>query len=154
LAKPSLQLLDIQTAADGCSLSAVLLVSPSGLRVSAKLARALLAERPTLAEHACHACGVRPFCEVIVGTTLSHLAEHLAIDLLVAHYPGQRFSGTTTWEDDEAGTMRVRVRALDGAPSAREVSGGGLQGTTNLELKASLEEAVYRALVLINNTLC
>jgi hypothetical protein len=109
----------------------------------------MLAERPSLAEHACHASGVHRFGAVIVGTTLPHLLEHLTIDLLVEAHPGIQFAGTTSWLDDEAGTMLVRVSAIAG--SAFEGSLPKQQPEWNRFLSpTALAEALQTAVVLIN----
>jgi hypothetical protein len=96
--------------------------------VDTRLARELLTLRPTLSEHACKQDGIGRFGDKIVGSTLPHLIEHLAIDLLVeqaladtsmghsAENPNgvatQRIApvfGNTKWLDKDAGTMQVTI---------------------------------------------
>jgi len=67
----------------GNSVSAAVFVCPPDLKVSEKLADTILSMRPTLAEHTCKNRGFGFFGDKIVGTTLPHLIEHLAIDFLV-----------------------------------------------------------------------
>jgi len=114
----------------GSSVSAAVFVSPKTLRVSAALAAALLAMRPTLAEHTCKQQGFGYFGDKIVGTTLPHLVEHLAIDLLVeenrqktegktepvsdasqaSHQETpQAIAGITRWLDRDQGKMQVKL---------------------------------------------
>jgi hypothetical protein len=54
------------------------------LRVDEALATAALSLRPTLANHTCKQRGFGYFGDKLPGTTLPHLIEHIAIDLLVA----------------------------------------------------------------------
>jgi hypothetical protein len=105
------------------SVSAAIRVIPCDLRVDERLAAAILALRPQLAQHVCKQRGYGCFGDKLVGATLPHLIEHVAIDLLVAdgwhstRHPAlkpeerqQRArAGTTTWLDRRQGTMRVRV---------------------------------------------
>ena len=106
----------------GNSVSAAVCVLPPDARVTEELATAVLALRPTLAEHACKQQGMGYFGDRIVGATLPHLVEHLAIDLLVEEQrhrdgdnagqtrsPRHAIAGTTTWLDREQGRMRVRI---------------------------------------------
>ena len=67
----------------GNSVSAAVCVFPQDLRVSDKLAEAVLSLRPTLAEHTCKHERLGYFGDSLAGTTLPHLVEHLAIDFLV-----------------------------------------------------------------------
>jgi hypothetical protein len=105
---PSISIEDVRTNAHTGSVSAIIRVTPPSLRVDEKLAAAILALHPTLAQHACKQQGFGRFGDKLSGTTLPHLVEHLAIDLLVdaTHHP---HAGTTTWLDREQGLMRVRV---------------------------------------------
>jgi hypothetical protein len=77
-------------------------------RVDVRLAARILALRPTLAQHACKQRGFGRFGDKIVGSTLPHLVEHVAIDLLVEDGQGP-VAGATTWLDRERGTMTVRL---------------------------------------------
>jgi hypothetical protein len=105
---PFISIEDVRTNTRTGSVSAIIRVTPFGLRVDEKLAAAILALHPTLAQHACKQQGFGRFGDKLSGTTLPHLVEHLAIDLLVnaTHHP---HAGTTTWLDREQGLMRVRV---------------------------------------------
>jgi len=92
---------------------------PAELRVGADQARAILAQRPTLAQHACKQQGLGLFGNKLVGTTLPHLVEHLAIDLLVEQQANPApIAGNTTWLDKQRGLMRVRVQLPAGEPAA------------------------------------
>ncbi|MDR2106297.1 MAG: hypothetical protein LBP24_02695 [Coriobacteriales bacterium] len=77
------------------SVHATVRVAPPGLRVSPQLAAEVLALRPTLARHTCKQRGFGLFADKLVGTTLPHLVEHLAIDLLVERMQGGGTTGTT-----------------------------------------------------------
>jgi hypothetical protein len=66
------------------SVSAVLRIEPRETRVDDMLARSVLALRPQLAQHVCKQRGYGRFGDKLIGTTLPHLVEHVAIDLLVA----------------------------------------------------------------------
>jgi hypothetical protein len=57
------------------------------------------------------------FGNKIVDTTLPHLVEHLAIDLLVEEN-ADVIAGTTTWIDHAQGVMQVKVSST--AQGARE----------------------------------
>jgi hypothetical protein len=108
---------------DTGSVSAVIRVTPHDQRVDERLAAAILALRPQLAQHACKQRGYGRFGDKLVGTTLPHLIEHVAIDILVADEQRQARrqpsgskgqqrrarAGTTTWLDRKQGSMRVRV---------------------------------------------
>ena len=112
------------------SVSAAVRVSPQNLRVSDDLATAILALRPTLAEHSCKHQGFGYFGDKLVGTTLPHLVEHLAIDFIVeenrkkpegdtAPATGasqhshdttpKAVAGITRWLDRGQGKMQVRI---------------------------------------------
>ncbi|MDR1713447.1 MAG: hypothetical protein LBR39_04770 [Coriobacteriales bacterium] len=64
-------------------MSAAVFVSPPEARVTEALAAAVLARFPTLAEHVCKSAGIGLLPERLPGSTLPHLVEHIAIDLLV-----------------------------------------------------------------------
>jgi len=102
-------------------MSAAVSVEPARARVSAALAAAALEHLPTLAEHACKGHGIGCFGEKIVGTTLPHLVEHIAIDLLVQQEAGS-VAGNTTWEDLERESMRVRLLVPDKSPAAAKAT--------------------------------
>ncbi|MDR3315214.1 MAG: hypothetical protein LBS98_01815 [Coriobacteriales bacterium] len=102
-------------------MSAAVSVEPTHARVSAALAAAALEHLPTLAEHACKGHGIGYFGEKIVGTTLPHLVEHIAIDLLVQQEAGS-VAGNTTWEDLERESMRVRLLVPDKSPAAAKAT--------------------------------
>jgi hypothetical protein len=90
-------------------LRATIRVTPPGLRVSERLAATVLACRPTLAQHVCKQRGIGRFADKLVGTTLPHLVEHIAIDLLVEEDPSRPQAGTTTWLERKQGRMIVRL---------------------------------------------
>jgi len=54
--------------------------------VSPALAEALIALRPSIVLHACKSAGTGYFKDRLVGATLPHAVEHLAIDLLVERF--------------------------------------------------------------------
>ncbi|MDR2587376.1 MAG: hypothetical protein LBC23_03845 [Coriobacteriales bacterium] len=91
------------------SLRASLRVTPPSLRVSEQLAATALACRPALAHHICKQQGIGCFADKLVGTTLPHLVEHIAIDLLVEETPSRPQAGNTTWIDHAQGRMMVRL---------------------------------------------
>jgi hypothetical protein len=98
-------------------MSAAVSVEPVHARVTAALAAAALERLPTLAEHACKGHGVGRFGEKIVGTTLPHLVEHVAIDLLVQRGAGT-VAGNTTREAPEDDSMWVRLLLTDTSPAS------------------------------------
>ena len=117
-------------------------MSGSELTVSAELAERLLERYPSLALHACksagctapHASSAKPgprlFGDHLPGALLPHALEHLAIDLLVAAYPGEAFAGNTCWLMREEQTMRVRIslpKTGDSAPVNAALSEALLQ---------------------------
>ena len=63
-------------------------VRPRNARVDQDLASAVLQLRPTLAEHSCMHRGFGYFGDKLLGSTLPHLVEHLAIDMLVEQAGG------------------------------------------------------------------
>ena len=96
------------------------------------LADELVALRPSIVSHACKSTGTGYFGDRIVGATLPHAVEHLAIDLLVEHFSkapiptltetfSPTFAGVTTWLDREKGCMRVRVGCASSKPYERVV---------------------------------
>ena len=121
----------------GNSVSAAVCVIPQNLRVTESLANTVLSLRPTLAEHICKHRGFGYFGDKLIGTTLPHLVEHLAIDLLVEgnqlgtdcdtelaqradettsrasdkspDSPSKALAGMTTWLDREQGRMLIRL---------------------------------------------
>jgi hypothetical protein len=99
-----------ETTIGGDSVSAAVCVTPPNLRIESTHAASVLAIRPTLAQHACKQQGFGCFGDKLVGTTLPHLVEHLAIDFLVEEGTALLpVAGTTNWLDRELGTMRVRI---------------------------------------------
>jgi hypothetical protein len=139
---------------------AVIRVVPADLRVDEALAAAVLALRPTLARHTCKQRGFGLFGDTLIGTTLPHLVEHVAIDLLVederretrraqAAQAGPQASrpraGTTTWLDRERGVMEVRLScASDGDTGV---------GDTNATDAEVTRVAIIRAVTLVNTLL-
>lgn len=120
-------------------------MTPPHLRVDEKLAEAILARRPTLAQHVCKQRGFGFFGDKLVGTTLPHLVEHVAIDLLVADERQQGIglsrprAGATTWIDREQGTMKARLSHLDGAH------------TTAIAAPDDTCTAITRAVAMVND---
>ncbi len=70
---------------------------------------------PTLPYHACASGGVGVFRDKMRESSLPHLAEHVAIDLLVKTYSaeGVGFAGNTVWLDKSRNLMRIRVSYQD-----------------------------------------
>lgn len=82
----------------------------------ARLAQALLAERPSLASHTCVNERGPLFGSVIEHTSLPHVLEHLIIDEQVRDsrsLADSTFVGTTEWLDEAAGLARVEVNFTD-----------------------------------------
>ena len=82
------------------------------LTITPEATELLLQRYPSIAQHAC-----KPslFKNHLPGALLPHTMEHLAIDLLVASYPGEVFAGNTQWLSREEQTMRIRISlAKDG----------------------------------------
>jgi hypothetical protein len=87
------------------------------------LATTVLRLRPTLAEHACRHRGFGCFGDKLLGSSLPHLVEHLAIDMLVEQARGgareggggqaeassRSIAGNTRWLDRPNGVMSVMV---------------------------------------------
>jgi hypothetical protein len=138
-----------QLSHDGVSTCAVIRVKPLGARVDEGLAAAALACRPTLAEHACKQRGFGRFGDGLLGTTLPHLVEHIALDLLVEDVrtagggedggvPSPPLcapivlpiAGNTVWADRRQGLMKVRVSA--GTPSAAAAAAAALRRAVTL----------------------
>ncbi|MDR3053398.1 MAG: hypothetical protein LBU48_06020 [Coriobacteriales bacterium] len=152
-----LELLGLETS--GSSIKARLRVLPATRRVDATLAAAVLALRPTLAQHSCKQRSIGLFGDKIVGSTLPHLVEHLAIDLLVESccqpkavpktkrqgikgcdsLPAKSagllpIAGATRWLDREQGIMQLRVSC---APQSAELT----------------RQAIVRSVELVNSLL-
>ncbi|MCL1879498.1 MAG: hypothetical protein FWF71_02600 [Actinomycetia bacterium] len=89
-------------------------------------AKELLSRFPHLADHACRQCGYGRFGDKIIGASLPHLCEHLAIDLLVSEQLAvgsrQLVAGNTVWLDKGQRLAKVRLRLsaelLENAESA------------------------------------
>jgi hypothetical protein len=90
-------------------VEAFIKVSDPALRLNDTQAAVVLAEHPTLAEHACRQQGFGRFADKLEQASLPHLVEHLAIDLLAKDYQGA-IAGTTTWNNHAQQTMLVRLR--------------------------------------------
>ena len=84
---------------------------------SSELLEAIRAARPTLAEHVCTADDTGNL------TTLPHLVEHIAIDLLVERRGegDEPVAGYTVWLDRRAGLARVTLSSTDD-----EATGGAM----------------------------
>jgi hypothetical protein len=132
------------------SVVTTLRVSPPSLCVDEHFASAMLALRPHLAHHVCKQQGYGHFSDTIVGATLPHLVEHLAIDLLVEEAQSaakdgmtdgrgapEARAGTTNWLNLNQGLMEVRISLLaDTAEDATKV-----------------RTAIDRAIALVNGLL-
>jgi hypothetical protein len=145
-----------ETSVGESSVSAVVRVTPPNLRVDERLASQALALHPTLAQHTCKQRGFGRFGDKLIGTTLPHLVEHLAIDLLVredqeAHPPANSphspasfdpprpRAGNTTWLDQKQGLMWIRLSHNDAG-----------QGDGDAEVTCA---AISRAVALVNTLL-
>jgi len=95
----------------GNSVSAAVCISPPNLIVNDKLASTILALRPTLREHVCKQKGFGTFGDKIVNTSLPHLVEHLAIDLLVQELEPlpAPIAGATRWLNRAQGQAQIRI---------------------------------------------
>ncbi|WP_165173726.1 hypothetical protein [Adlercreutzia sp. ZJ242] len=98
-------------------LSLLVRVAPDAPHLtSPALARAILAERPTLAYHTCVNPFGPTFGDAIACTSLPHVLEHAIIDEQVRHprsLTDATFVGTTEWLDEAAGLARVEVNFSD-----------------------------------------
>jgi hypothetical protein len=154
--KPRLILKELSEHRD--SVHAVIRVVPASLRVDERLAQAVLALRPTLAQHACKQRGFSFFGDAIIGTTLPHLVEHVAIDLLVEgeSHPRPR-SGITTWLDREQGLMEVRLSCDSGGIGGIGDSAvGAVPPVGDVAASAATDaettrRAIIRAVALVNS---
>lgn len=86
--------------------------------VSPACAHYILERYPQLANHACFSGGAHVFGQVIRGTSLPHVLEHLVIheQLLQgasALHTAKRLVGCTTWTDDEHSRALIRVMFYD-----------------------------------------
>ncbi|WP_165248950.1 cyanophycin synthetase family protein [Adlercreutzia sp. ZJ141] len=97
---------------------------------SAEIMGAVLEKRPALRHHACiNDVGPR-FADVMMGTSIPHVLEHVIIDIQVqdalqsafqsvSHPSAQArkhaplFVGTTEWISEDAGTARVEFSFID-----------------------------------------
>ncbi len=95
----------------GSSVSAAVCVTPPNARVSEQMALVILSERKTLSEHACKQAGIGRFKDKIIGTTLPHLVEHLAIDLLVERTLNAIRKSAK--EQAYAGSVNHRIASID-----------------------------------------
>ena len=88
--------------------------------VSSACAQYILQQYPQLANHACFSGGARVFGQVIQGTSVPHVLEHLIIheQLLQCAYAycassALRLVGCTTWNNDEHTSALIRVMFYD-----------------------------------------
>lgn len=90
-------------------------VNPECLRASDELLDLLIELMPSLPDHACASGGIGVFADKMKGTSLPHLVEHVAIDLLVRTYQPEEigFAGNTVWLDRSVNLMSVRVSYQD-----------------------------------------
>ena len=90
--------------------------------VTPQLAREAAAAFPGLADHAC-VNGVGPrFGDVLVGTSVPHLLEHLVLhaQALCAETPSlAALLGTTEWLDEAEGLARIEVNYADDLAALR-----------------------------------
>jgi hypothetical protein len=153
--KPRLILKELSEHHD--SVHAVIRVVPASLRVDEELAATILTLRPTLARHACKQRGFSFFGDTLIGTTLPHLVEHVAIDLLVEgeSHPRPR-SGITTWLDREQGLMEVRLSCDTGGSGDNADDSGGVNDTASTRTVTDAEvtrTAIIQAVTLVNTLL-
>jgi hypothetical protein len=132
------------------SVTAVIETDPPGMRVDERLAEAAFALRPTLAQHVCRQQGFGYFEDTIKGTTLPHLVEHLAIDLLVEEEQRSGdavcpVAGITAWLEREQGLMKVTISPV--------VPGGEGATTLSSDTADTVCAAIRRAIALVNGLL-
>ncbi|MDR0350563.1 MAG: hypothetical protein LBH64_03315 [Coriobacteriales bacterium] len=146
---------------DGAGAAAIIRVEPPEARVDERLAKAALACRPSLAQHSCKHQGFGYFGDKLLGTSLPHLVEHVAIDLLVEAARASKaarlpVAGNTSWLDRGRGLMRVRLvsapAAAAGAGSAAPVASVAAQGCDEVAAEAACL-ALRRAVALVNDLL-
>lgn len=79
------------------------------------IARAAALSRPHLPAHACVNEAGGTFASVMARTSLAHLMEHVAIDLMVERSARDDalFAGTTDWVDAARGRARIEVSYAD-----------------------------------------
>jgi len=94
--------------------SFVIASNQPGLLVDATFAEELLGMFPNLGEHACKQNGIGFYQDKIIGSSLPHLIEHLAIDQMVSKQRlagnSQAIAGFTKWIDHSKGLALVRLR--------------------------------------------
>jgi hypothetical protein len=90
-------------------LEALVVVENPDLRLSSKQCQTLLANHPTLGEHACRQQGLGRFADKIATASLPHIVEHLAIDSLVQTHH-QPIAGNTIWQQRAANKMMIRLQ--------------------------------------------
>jgi len=96
----------IDKGSDTRSVWADVAIGGVQLVVDQGVAERLLAQFPSLSQHACK---TGTFGDHLPGALLPHALEHLTIDLLVARHPGETFAGNTCWLEREEHIMRVRI---------------------------------------------
>ena len=80
-----------------------------------RLAKAVLADYPTLPQHACINGTGDTFAAVMEATSVPHLFEHLVIDIQIRDTldPEATFVGTTEWVEKAAGIAEIQVSFVD-----------------------------------------
>jgi hypothetical protein len=143
------------------SVHAVVRVTPPNLRVDKRIAEVIRAYRPTLAQHTCKQQGFGFFGDKLLGTTLPHLVEHLAIDFLVederlrGNRPPRPYAGMTTWLSREQGLMKIRLS--HGGDGTVDTGSTGIAETAGIGATIDAAEttcaAITRAIALLNTLL-
>lgn len=97
---------------------------PSRRYTTPDIARKAAALRPHLAAHACVNERGDTFGCVMGRTSLAHLLEHVAIDLMVEGSANEDalFAGTTDWVDEARGRARVEVSYDDDLQALRALT--------------------------------
>jgi hypothetical protein len=126
----------------------VVSVAEPGARVSENIAAKALEKRPKLPCHSCRSGELVTFGDNIVGASLPHLMEHIAIDLLVEAYPGQAFAGNTK---RIAMSTTVDTSTEGAAACANEYQYAVRVGIADKNLTAHLAQQILTALINASN---
>lgn len=113
--RPRIQVLGLRVKRD--RIVARVQVDPANAYSTPALARRLIETHPDLPNHACVNPKGDRFGDVIAGTSLPHVLEHLVIDLQTQVYarrdPNRVFTGITRWVQRDAGLAQVAVSYRD-----------------------------------------
>jgi hypothetical protein len=156
LATPEQQPLRIvSNTATEQSVVVVVCVAAAAVHVSAEMAQRALAQMDSLTEHSCRSGELGTFGQNIIGASLPHLMEHVAIDILVRELPGQAFAGNT-----KKIVMDTHVdTSIEGKAScANEYQYGVRIGIPGTNLTAHLAKQILTALIsastIVNELSC